>query len=159
MKLNKQSQVYTDMDNPGQCMLYGTGLITDENKHFPQVGIATNWYAGNTCNMHLRELGDVVAEEMKKDDRMIPMRFDVSGVSDGISMGTDGMNNSLPSRETIADSTESTMRGQKYDASINIPGCDKNMPGNIIAMGRLNVPALLIYGGTILPGEMDGEKN
>ena len=158
MKLNKQSQVYTDMDNPGQCMLYGTGLITDENKNFPQVGITSNFYAGNTCNMHLRDLADAVAQSMKADDRMIPMRFDVSGVSDGIAMGTDGMHASLPSRDAIADVIELTMRGQKYDAMIGIPGCDKNMPGNIIAMGRLNVPALMVYGGTILPGEMDGNK-
>src|SRR6185503_3722736 len=117
----------------------------------PQVGIASMWFEGNPCNMHLLDL----AAEVKKGVEaagMVGMRFNTIGVSDGISMGTDGMSYSLQSRDLIADSIETVMSAQWYDANVSIPGCDKNMPGCLIAMGRLNRPALMVYGGTIRTG-------
>lgn len=137
-------------------MLYATGL-RDEDMDKAQVGIASVWFEGNPCNMHLLTL----AEEVKKgvaSAGLIGFRFNTIGMSDGIAMGTDGMSFSLQSRELIADSIETVMSGQWYDANISIPGCDKNMPGCIIAMGRLNRPALMIYGGTIHAGHLNGEK-
>ncbi len=116
-----------------------------------QVGISSVWYSGNPCNMHLLQLNEKVAEGVKQQ-QMIPMQFNTIGVSDGISMGTKGMRYSLQSREIIADSIETVMGGQWYDANISIPGCDKNMPGVIMAMGRVNRPSLMVYGGTIAPG-------
>ena len=116
-----------------------------------QVGISSVWWEGNTCNMHLNDL----AAEVKAgvvEAGMVGMRFNTIGVSDGISMGTDGMSYSLQSRDLIADSIETVMSAQWYDANISLPGCDKNMPGTVIAMARLNRPALMIYGGTIKPG-------
>ena len=116
-----------------------------------QVGISSVWYEGNTCNMHLNDL----AMEVKlgvQDIGLVGFRFNTIGVSDGISMGTDGMSYSLQSRDIIADSIETVMSAQWYDANISLPGCDKNMPGTIIAMARLNRPSLMIYGGTIKPG-------
>ena len=150
--LNKYSARVTQPKAMGasQAMLYGTGLTeTDMDK--PQVGIASMWYEGNTCNMHLNDLSAWVKEGMAAAD-LVGMRFNTIGVSDGISMGTDGMSYSLQSREIIADSIETTMAAHWYDALVAIPGCDKNMPGCLIAMGRLNRPALMVYGGTIRAG-------
>ena len=151
-KLNKYSSRITQPKSQGasQAMLYGTGL-TEADMDKAQVGIASMWYEGNTCNMHLNDLS---AEAKQGVDAagMVGMRFNTIGVSDGIAMGTDGMSYSLQSREIIADSIETVMSAQWYDANISIPGCDKNMPGCIIAMGRLNRPALMLYGGTIRAG-------
>ena len=131
-------------------MLYATGLTqTDLAK--PQVGISSVWYSGNPCNMHLMELNNKVKEGVQKAG-LVGMQFNTIGVSDGISMGTTGMRYSLQSRDIIADSIETVMGGQWYDANISIPGCDKNMPGVIMAMGRVNRPSLMVYGGTISAG-------
>lgn len=150
--LNKISSTITQPKSQGasQAMLYGTGL-TEEDMNKAQVGIASMWYEGNTCNMHLLELAAKVKEGVVAAG-MVGMRFNTIGVSDGISMGTRGMSYSLQSRDLIADSIETVMAAHWYDANISLPGCDKNMPGCIIAMGRLNRPALMIYGGTIKPG-------
>jgi dihydroxy-acid dehydratase len=116
-----------------------------------QVGVASVWWEGNPCNMHLNDL----ALEVKmgvEEAGLVGMRFNTIGVSDGISMGTDGMSYSLQSRDLIADSIETVMSAQWYDANISLPGCDKNMPGTLMAMARLNRPSLMIYGGTIKPG-------
>ena len=131
-------------------MLYGTGL-SDDDLQKPQVGIASVWYEGNTCNMHLLDLAAKVKEGVQAAN-MVGMRFNTIGVSDGISMGTDGMSYSLQSRDIIADSIETVMAAQWYDACIALPGCDKNMPGCLMAMGRLNRPGIMVYGGTIKPG-------
>ena len=157
-KLNKYSQRITQPPSQGasQAMLYGVGL-TDEDMGKGQVGISTMWFEGNTCNMHLNDL----AAEVKKGVAaagLVGMRFNTIGVSDGISMGTEGMSYSLQSRDLIADSIETVMRAHWYDANISIPGCDKNMPGCLMAMGRLNRPSLMIYGGTIRAGDHDGRK-
>lgn len=138
-------------------MLYATGLNEDDmNK--AQVGISSVWYDGNPCNMHLLDLSGLVKESVAKAG-LVPMRFNTIGVSDGISMGTTGMRYSLQSREIIADSIETVMNGQWYDANISLPGCDKNMPGVLIAMGRVNRPSIMVYGGTIKPGcNMKGEN-
>src|SRR5947209_19087286 len=139
-----------------QAMLYETGLV-EQDLQKPQVGIASVWFEGNPWNMHLLGLSEKVKEGVAAAG-MVGMRFNTVGVSDGISMGTDGMSFSLQSRDLIADSIETIMGGQWYDANISLPGCDKNMPGCIIAMGRLNRPALMIYGGTIKPGCQDDQK-
>jgi dihydroxy-acid dehydratase len=131
-------------------MLYGTGL-TREDMDKAQVGIASVWYEGNTCNMHLNKLAESVKEGVTQSG-LVGMRFNTIGVSDGISMGTEGMSFSLQSRDLIADSIETVMSAQWYDANISIPGCDKNMPGCVMAMARLNRPSLMIYGGTIRAG-------
>jgi dihydroxy-acid dehydratase len=150
--LNKYSSHLTQPKSQGgsQAMLYATGL-TEEDMNKPQVGVASMWYDGNPCNMHLGELAAEVKQGMKPAG-LVGMRFNTIGVSDGISMGTSGMSYSLQSRDLIADSIETVMEAQWYDALVAIPGCDKNMPGCLIAMGRLNRPALMIYGGTIKPG-------
>jgi dihydroxy-acid dehydratase len=156
--LNKYSSRVTQPRSQGasQAMLYGTGMSeADMNK--AQVGIASVWYEGNTCNMHLGALAEKVKQGVVEAD-LVGMRFNTIGVSDGISMGTEGMSYSLQSRDLIADSIETIMGGQWYDALIALPGCDKNMPGCLIAMGRLNRPALMVYGGTIKPGWLNGEK-
>jgi len=150
--LNKYSSRITQPRSQGasQAMLYGTGLTRDDmNK--AQVGIASVWYEGNTCNMHLNKLAEFVKEGVTQSG-LVGMRFNTIGVSDGMSMGTEGMSFSLQSRDLIADSIETVMSAQWYDANISIPGCDKNMPGCVIAMGRLNRPSLMIYGGTIRAG-------
>ena len=151
-KLNKYSARITQPKSQGasQAMLHGTGL-TAEDMDKAQVGISSVWYEGNTCNMHLNDLATKVKEGVVAAG-LVGMRFNTIGVSDGISMGTDGMSYSLQSRDLIADSIETVMSAQWYDANISLPGCDKNMPGCLIAMGRLNRPALMIYGGTIKPG-------
>jgi dihydroxy-acid dehydratase len=150
--LNKYSRHITQPKSQGasQAMLYGTGL-TDDDMQKPQVGIASMWYEGNTCNMHLLDLAAKVREGVVAAG-MVGMRFNTIGVSDGISMGTDGMSYSLQSRDLIADSIETVMGAQWYDALVALPGCDKNMPGCLMAMGRLDRPAIMVYGGTIKPG-------
>jgi dihydroxy-acid dehydratase len=150
--LNRYSSRITQPKSQGasQAMLHGTGL-TDADMDKAQVGISSVWYEGNTCNMHLNDLAAKVREGVI-DAGLVGMRFNTVGVSDGISMGTDGMSFSLQSRDLIADSIETVMSAQWYDANISLPGCDKNMPGCLIAMGRLNRPSLMIYGGTIKPG-------
>ncbi|MGN6132840.1 MAG: dihydroxy-acid dehydratase domain-containing protein, partial [Aureliella sp.] len=155
--LNKTSSRITQPKSQGasQAMLYGTGM-TEEDMQKAQVGIASVWYEGNTCNMHLNNLAAAVKEGVTAAG-MVGMRFNTIGVSDGISMGTEGMSYSLQSRDLIADSIETVMGGQWYDGLVALPGCDKNMPGCLIAMGRLNRPALMVYGGTIRPGHWNGE--
>ncbi|MBI5612209.1 MAG: dihydroxy-acid dehydratase [Gammaproteobacteria bacterium] len=155
VKLNRFSAHITQPKSQGasQAMLYGTGL-TEADMGRAQVGIASVWYEGNTCNMHLNGLAAKVKEGVTAAG-LVGMRFNTIGVSDGISMGTEGMSYSLQSRDLIADSIETVMGAQWYDANISIPGCDKNMPGCLIAMGRLNRPALMVYGGTIKPGHRD----
>ncbi len=155
--LNKYSSHLTQIRSQAgsQAMLYGIGL-TDEDMAKPQVGIASMGWEGNPCNMHLNDL----AKEVKagvQEAGLVGLIFHTIGVSDGISMGTDGMSYSLQSREIIADSIETIMGGQWYDGLITIPGCDKNMPGCVIAMARLDRPALMVYGGTIKPGHSHGE--
>jgi dihydroxy-acid dehydratase len=159
VKLNKYSSRITQPPSQGasQAMLHATGL-TRADLDKAQVGISAVWFEGNSCNMHLNDLAAVVKRGVV-DAGLVGMRFNTIGVSDGISMGTDGMSYSLQSRDLIADSIETVMGAQWYDANISIPGCDKNMPGCLIAMGRLNRPALMIYGGTIRAGRgSEGEK-
>jgi len=153
-KLNKFSSRITEPKSQGasQAMLIGTGLTRDDLLK-AEVGIASVWWEGNTCNMHLNDLAARVKEGVAAAN-LVGMRFNTIGVSDGISMGTRGMSYSLQSRDIIADSVETVMGGQWYDGLIAIPGCDKNMPGVMIAMGRLNRPALMVYGGTIKPGHL-----
>ena len=156
--LNKYSSQLTQKTSQAasRAMLYGVGL-KDEDMNKPQVGVASMGWEGNTCNMHLNELAKVVKQGVQ-DAGMVGLIFHTIGVSDGISMGTEGMKSSLPSREIIADSIEAVMRAQWYDANISIPGCDKNMPGSVMAMARLNRPSLMIYGGTIRAGHWGGRK-
>ena len=157
-QLNKFSSRITQPKSQGasQAMLYATGMA-DTDMQKPQVGIASVWYEGNPCNMHLLTLAGKVKEGVVAAG-MVGMRFNTIGVSDGISMGTDGMSFSLQSRDLIADSIETVMAGQWYDANVSLPGCDKNMPGCLIAMGRLNRPSLMVYGGTIRAGHGDGHS-
>ncbi|MGI9611187.1 MAG: dihydroxy-acid dehydratase, partial [Acidimicrobiia bacterium] len=154
--LNRTSRRITQPASQGasQAMLYATGL-TEADMNKAQVGIASMWYEGNSCNMHLDDLAAAVKEGMTAAG-MVGMRFNTIGVSDGISMGTEGMSYSLQSRDLIADSIETVMRAQWYDANVSIPGCDKNMPGSIMAMGRVNRPSLMVYGGTIRAGFAPG---
>ena len=154
--LNRTSRRITQQASQGgsQAMLYATGL-TEADMNKAQVGIASMWYEGNSCNMHLDQLAAKVKEGMTATG-MVGMRFNTIGVSDGISMGTEGMSYSLQSRDLIADSIETVMRAQWYDANVSIPGCDKNMPGSIMAMGRVNRPSLMVYGGTIRAGFAPG---
>ncbi|POS70568.1 dihydroxy-acid dehydratase [Diaporthe helianthi] len=151
-KLNKVSANITQPKSQGasQAMLYATGL-TEEDMNKAQVGISSVWYEGNPCNMHLMDLSNLVKESVAKAG-LVPYRFNTIGVSDGISMGTTGMRYSLQSREIIADSIETVMNGQWYDANVSLPGCDKNMPGVLMAMGRVNRPSIMVYGGSIKPG-------
>ena len=157
-QLNRYSARITQEKSQGasQAMLHGTGM-TKADMAKPQVGIASVWFEGNPCNMHLLDLAARVKEGVEAQE-LAGMRFNTVGVSDAISMGTEGMSFSLQSRDLIADSIETIMCAQWYDANISIPGCDKNMPGCIMAMGRLNRPALMIYGGTIKPGYHKGDK-
>jgi dihydroxy-acid dehydratase len=157
MELNKYSKTITlDATQPAaQAMFYGIGL-TDEDLQKAQVGVVSMGYDGNTCNMHLNEL----AQKVKKgvwENNLVGLIFNTIGVSDGMSNGTDGMRYSLVSRDVIADSIEAVCGAQYYDGLIAIPGCDKNMPGSLIAMGRLNRPAIMVYGGTIAPGHYKGQ--
>src|SRR6476469_6879717 len=156
-EINKYSKVLTqDETQPAaQAMLYGIGL-TDQDLKKAQVGIASMGYEGNTCNMHLNDLSKIVKEDVGDND-LIGLIFNTIGVSDGMSNGTDGMRYSLVSRDIIADSIEAVCGAQYYDALIALPGCDKNMPGSIIAMGRLDRPSIMVYGGTIAPGHYKGQ--
>ncbi|WP_010134617.1 dihydroxy-acid dehydratase [Ochrovirga pacifica] len=158
MALNKYSKKITQ--NPSQpasqAMLYATGF-TEEDMDLPQIAIGSTGYDGNPCNMHLNGL----AQEIKKHSRpngMIGLTFGTIGVSDGISMGTSGMNYSLASRDIIADSMETVVNGMSYDGLIGVVGCDKNMPGAIIAMLRLNRPSIMVYGGSVASGKYKGKK-
>ncbi len=150
--LNRYSARLTQHKRQGasQAMLFAAGL-SEADMSRPQVGIASVWYEGNPCNMHLLDLAAKVKGGMEPAG-LVGMRFNTIGVSDGIAMGTEGMSYSLQSREIIADSIETVMAAQWYDAIVAIPGCDKNMPGCLIAMARLNRPGLMVYGGTIRPG-------
>lgn len=151
-QLNRYSSRITEPASQGasQAMLIATGL-TQSDLHKPEVGICSVWYEGNPCNMHLDKLAAEVKRGVRESD-CVAMRFNTIGVSDGITMGTDGMSYSLQSRDLIADSIETVMHAQWYDGLIALPGCDKNMPGSVMAMGRLNRPSLMIYGGTIRAG-------
>ncbi len=156
--LNKYSKKITQNESQpaAQAMLYGIGL-TEEDMQKAQVGIVSTGYEGNTCNMHLNDL----AKEVKtgvQNENLVGLIFNTIGVSDGISNGTDGMRFSLVSRDVIADSIETVVSAQWYDAVLAVVGCDKNMPGSIIAMGRLNRPAIMVYGGSIHSGKWKGES-
>ncbi|CAK7336223.1 unnamed protein product [Dovyalis caffra] len=155
-KLNKYSSSITEPKSQGgsQAILHGVGL-SDDDMSKPQIGISSVWYEGNTCNMHLLKLSEAVKIGVQEAG-MVGFRFNTIGVSDAISMGTRGMCYSLQSRDLIADSIETVMSAQWYDGNISIPGCDKNMPGTIMAMGRLNRPSIMVYGGTIKPGHVNG---
>ena len=155
--LNKYSRTITqDATQPAaQAMLHGIGL-SDDDLEKAQVGIVSMGYDGNTCNMHLNDLAKLVKQGVW-DNELVGLIFNTIGVSDGISNGTDGMRYSLVSRDLIADSIETVCGAQYYDALIALPGCDKNMPGSLIAMGRLNRPAIMVYGGTIAPGHYQGQ--
>ncbi len=157
MELNKYSKTITqDPTQPAaQAMFYGIGL-TDEDLQKAQVGVVSMGYDGNTCNMHLNDLAKLVKQGVWEND-LVGLIFNTIGVSDGMSNGTDGMRYSLVSRDVIADSIEAVCGAQYYDSLIAIPGCDKNMPGALIAMGRLNRPAIMVYGGTIAPGHYKGQ--
>ena len=157
MELNKYSKTITlDETQPAaQAMFYGIGL-TDADLQKAQVGIVSMGYDGNTCNMHLNDLAKKVKVGVWEND-LVGLIFNTIGVSDGMSNGTDGMRYSLVSRDIIADSIEAVCGAQYYDALIAIPGCDKNMPGSLIAMGRLNRPSIMVYGGTIAPGHYNGQ--
>lgn len=156
-ELNKYSKVLTqDVTQPAaQAMYYGIGL-SDEDLKKAQVGIVSMGYDGNTCNMHLNDLAKSVKQGVWDND-LVGLIFNTIGVSDGMSNGTDGMRYSLVSRDLIADSIETVCGAQYYDGIIALPGCDKNMPGSLIAMGRLNRPAIMVYGGTIAPGHYKGQ--
>jgi len=156
MEINKYSKTITlDPTQPAaQAMFYGIGL-SDADLEKAQVGIASMGYDGNTCNMHLNGL----AADIKKsvwENNLVGLIFNTIGVSDGMSNGTDGMRYSLVSRDVIADSIETVCGAQYYDGLITVPGCDKNMPGSIMAMARLNRPSIMVYGGTIAPGHYKG---
>ena len=157
MELNKYSKTITlDPTQPAaQAMFYGIGL-TDADLQKAQVGIASMGYDGNPCNMHLNTLADQVKKSIWEND-LVGLTFHTIGVSDGMSNGTPGMRYSLVSRDVIADSIETVCGAQYYDALITVPGCDKNMPGSLIAMGRLNRPSIMLYGGTIAPGHYNGQ--
>ncbi len=157
VELNKYSKTITqDVTQPAaQAMFYGIGL-TDADLQKAQVGVVSMGYDGNTCNMHLNDLAKLVKQGVW-DNELVGLIFNTIGVSDGMSNGTDGMRYSLVSRDIIADSIEAVCGAQYYDSLIAIPGCDKNMPGALIAMGRLNRPAIMVYGGTIAPGHYKGQ--
>lgn len=157
MELNKYSKTITqDPTQPAaQAQLYGIGL-TEEDLKKAQVGIVSMGYDGNTCNMHLNDLAKDVKKGVWAND-LVGLIFHTIGVSDGMSNGTPGMRYSLVSRDLIADSIETVAGAQYYDALITVPGCDKNMPGSLMAMGRLNRPSIMVYGGTIAPGKYKGQ--
>lgn len=158
MNLNKYSKLITQIDSQpaSQAMLYALGLTEDDLKK-PFVGIASTGFDGNPCNMHLNDLAYQVKASVNKNE-LVGLVFNTIGVSDGISMGTEGMRYSLPSRELIADSIETVVEAHSYDALVTIVGCDKNMPGAIMAMCRVNRPSLLLYGGTIDSGCYNNKK-
>ncbi len=155
--LNRHSRELTEVPArvSARAMLHATG-IPPEEMGLPQVGIASMWWEGNPCNMHLLGLADAVAEGVREAG-LVPRRFNTIGVSDGISMGTAGMSFSLQSRDLIADSIETVVSAHFYDGLVCLPGCDKNMPGSLMAMGRLDRPSLMVYGGTIRAGRVGEE--
>ena len=152
MELNKYSKAVTQdpIQPAAQAMLHAIGL-TDEDFKKPLIGIASTGYEGNPCNMHLNDLSVDIKKGVQAAD-LIGLIFNTIGVSDGISMGTPGMRFSLPSRDVIADSVETVVQAMSYDGVVTVVGCDKNMPGALMAMLRLNRPSILVYGGTIAPG-------
>ena len=156
--LNKYSRTITqDETRPAaQSMLHAIGLTTEDLKK-PQIGIASTGWDGNPCNMHLNGLAAKIKEGVNQED-LVGLIFHTIGVSDGMSMATNGMKYSLPSRDIIADSIETVVNAQWYDGLVTVVGCDKNMPGAMMAIGRLNRPAILVYGGTIAPGHHQGNK-
>ena len=158
MELNKFSKAVTqDPTQPAaQAMLHAIGL-TDEDFQKPLIGIASTGYEGNPCNMHLNDLSLDIKKGIESTD-LVGLIFNTIGVSDGISMGTPGMRFSLPSRDVIADSVETVVQAMSYDAVVTVVGCDKNMPGALMAMLRLNRPSILVYGGTIAPGCHEDKK-
>jgi dihydroxy-acid dehydratase len=157
-KLNKYSSRLTQEESQvgSKAMLYATGM-TDEDMQKAQVGVASTGWEGNPCNMHLNDLAEQVRESVTEEN-MVGFIFNTIGVSDGISNGTEGMKYSLPSRDIIADSVETVMRAQWYDGNISIVGCDKNIPASLMAMARFNRPSIMIYGGSIRPGNLNGQK-
>ena len=157
-KLNKYSvKITQDQSLPAaQAMLYAIGM-DDNDFRKAQVGIASTGFQGNPCNMHLNKLAELVKGSVDKEEGLYGLIFHTIGVSDGITNGTEGMKYSLPSREIIADSIETVVSAQFYDAVIPIVGCDKNMPGAMIALGRLNRPSILVYGGTVKKGHWKGK--
>src|SRR5829696_3285441 len=158
IELNKYSRTITqDETQPAaQAMLYGIGLTDDDLKK-AQVGIVSMGYDGNTCNMHLNDLAKLIKTSVW-DNELVGLIFNTIGVSDGISNGTQGIRYSLVSRDVIADSIETVCGAQFYDGLIAVVGCDKNMPGSVMAMGRLNRPAIMVYGGTIAGGHYKGKE-
>ncbi|WP_025739603.1 dihydroxy-acid dehydratase [Aquimarina pacifica] len=158
MDINKYSKQVTQDDTQpaAQAMLHAIGL-TDEDFNKPLVGIASTGYEGNPCNMHLNDLAKLVKKGTLEED-VVGLIFNTIGVSDGISMGTPGMRFSLPSRDVIADSMETVVQAMSYDGMVTVVGCDKNMPGALMAMLRLNRPSILVYGGTIASGDLNGKK-
>ncbi|MEN2436023.1 dihydroxy-acid dehydratase [Weeksellaceae bacterium A-14] len=156
-ELNKYSKTLTqDPTQPATHAQYYAIGFTEEDFDKPQVGIASMGYDGNNCNMHLNSLAEIVKEGVRKEN-LVGLMFHTIGISDGMTNGTDGMRYSLVSREIIADSIEAVCAGQYYDGVITVPGCDKNMPGSLIAMSRLNRPSIMVYGGSIAPGHYKGE--
>lgn len=160
MELNKYSKTLTQDETQAgaQAMYYGIGF-KEEDFHKAQVGIVSMGWDGNPCNMHLNDLSVNIKKSVDAVDGLLGLKFYTIGVSDGISMGTDGMRYSLVSRDVIADSIETNAGAQYYDALITVPGCDKNMPGSVMAMGRLNRPSIMLYGGTIAPGHYKDEHH
>ena len=158
MELNKYSKNITSygVQPAAQAMLHAIGLKKEDFSK-PFIGIASTGYEGNPCNMHLNDLSNEIKNSIDYSVA-VPLIFNTIGISDGISMGTDGMRYSLPSRDLIADSIESVVSGMSYDALISVVGCDKNMPGALMAMIRLNRPSILVYGGTIAPGCYKGKN-
>ena len=156
--MKKYSHIVSN--NPSQpaakAMLYGIGL-SEKELNQPFIGIASTGYEGNPCNMHLNDLSTEIKENIGQND-LTGLIFNTIGVSDGISMGTPGMRYSLPSREVIADSMETVVEGLSYDGLVTVVGCDKNMPGALMAMLRLNRPSILSYGGTIASGKYKSKK-
>ena len=158
-QLNKYSATITQNEAlpAAQAMLYGVGL-SEQDLHKAQVGIVSTGFEGNTCNMHLNSLASLVKQGVNEQQELLGLIFHTIGVSDGMSMGTTGMHYSLPSRDVIADSIETVVNAQWYDGVIAVAGCDKNMPGAVMALGRLNRPGLLVYGGSIASGKYKEEK-
>src|ERR1700750_417968 len=157
-ELNKYSKTLTqDETQPAAKAMYYAIGVKEEDFKKAQVGVVSMGWDGNPCNMHLNDFATKVKDSVNKIDGLLGLRFYTIGVSDGISMGTDGMRYSLVSRDVIADSIETNAGAQYYDALVCIPGCDKNMPGSIMAMGRLNRPSIMVYGGTIAPGHYNGQ--
>ena len=158
MKLNKHSRIITEDESlpAAKAMLYGIGL-TDQDMKKPQIGIASTGFEGNPCNMHLNSIANDCKKSIKKED-LVGLIFNTIGVSDGITNGTSGMTYSLISREIIADSIETIVNAQFYDGIVTVVGCDKNMPGAMMAIGRINRPSILVFGGTIKSGSYNGKS-